>query len=368
MGGLAILKVSDLSAKFGSFALNRISFEVASGHCLALVGPNGSGKTSLLECVAGIRQIESGGIEINGLEVTGLPPEKRCIGYVPQDCLLFPHLTADQNISFALKNNGSDTSGRVKQMMEWLGISHLTGRHIGNLSGGEKQKLALARALIMRPSVLLLDEPFSTVDRASRTKLLTELRMNLDEVSRTLGLTSVYVTHDLAEAQEMGSSIAIMNNGQLEQVGSWEQVLRTPGSLFVANFMGFNVVNGTLTAIESGFAVAQINGQTIRGISDGLKIRDPVIAVVNPQSISLSLEKDIRKPSWRHCKCNVFEGSITGMRKVGSLAQVSIDVGFPLNAEISSDILDELNLTAGSSVFAQFRAAEVSFLRAQHTL
>lgn len=192
----------------------------------------------LLECVAGIRQIESGRIEINGLEVAGLPPEKRRIGYVPQDCLLFPHLTADQNISFGLKSNGSDTAGRMKQMMEWLGIPHLTGRHVSNLSSGEKQKVALGRALIMKPSILLFDEPFSTVDRASRTKLLAELRRDLDEVSRTLSLTSVYVTHDLAEAQVMGSGVAIMNNGQLEQVGSWEHVLRTPGFSLCRQFHG----------------------------------------------------------------------------------------------------------------------------------
>lgn len=362
MGGLAILKVSDLSAKFGSFALNRISFEVASGHCLALVGPNGSGKTSLLECVAGIRQIESGGIEINGLEVTGLPPEKRCIGYVPQDCLLFPHLTADQNISFALKNNGSDTSGRVKQMMEWLGISHLTGRHIGNLSGGEKQKLALARALIMRPSVLLLDEPFSAVDRASRTRLLGELQKTLDEVRRTLGLASIYVTHDLAEAQLMGRTVAIMNSGHVEEVGPWDRVLQTPSSTFVADFMGFNILDGHVTSVEDGLAVVEVCGQSIRGVAGSLTPSEDVIVAVSPHAISLSLERDIRKPSWRHCQCNVFEGSITVIRKTGSVAQVSIDVGFPLNLEVSLDLLDELNLAIGSRIFAQFRASEVSFL------
>jgi len=337
---------------------------VANGDCLALLGPNGSGKTSLLECVAGIREVDSGSIEINGVEVVGLPPEKRLVGYVPQDCLLFPHLTADQNVAFGLRNNGTDATGRVKEMMDWLGVSHLMGRHIGNLSGGEKQKLALARALVMKPSVLLLDEPFSTVDRASKIRLLGELRTSLDEVSRTFRLTSVYVTHDLAEAELMSDTVAIMNNGRLEQVGSWDQVLRTPGSVFVADFMGFNILRGALTAIEGGFAVAEIGGQAIRGIADGLEIRDQVIAAVSPQAISLSLEKGIRKPNWRHCRCNVFEGSITGIRKIGSVTQVSIDVGFPLNAEISSEALEELSLTVGSNVFAQFRAAEVSFLRA----
>ena len=328
------------------------------------MGPTGSGKTSLLECIAGIRTIESGTIEIDGVEVTLFAPEKRRVGYVPQDCLLFPHLTADQNIVFGLKNNGSDAAERVKGMMEWLGISHLVGRHIGNLSGGEKQKVALARALITKPRVLLLDEPFSTVDRPSRTRLLAELRKSLEEVGRTLDLRTVYVTHDLAEAQMIGDKVAIMNNGRVEQVGPWEQVLRTPGSAFVADFMGFNILHGALDSIEDGFAVAKVNGQPILGIGDGLGTGERVIVVVSPQSISLSLERDIRKPSWRHCSCNVFEGSITGMHRIGSVAQVSIDVGFPLNLEMSSDLLDELRLAVGSKVFAQFRAAEVGFLRA----
>jgi len=356
--------VSDLSAKFGAFALQQISFTVANGDCLALVGPNGSGKTSLLECVAGIREVGSGNIEINGVEVTGLRPEKRFVGYVPQDCLLFPHLTADQNVAFGLRNNGPEAAGRVEETMEWLGVSHLMGRHIGNLSGGEKQKLALARALVMKPSVLLLDEPFSTVDRASKTRLLGELRRSLDEISRTFHLTSVYVTHDLAEAELMSVSVGIMNNGRLEQVGSWDQVLRAPGSVFVADFMGLNIVRGVLTGIEGGFAVAEIGGQTMRGIADGLEVHDQVITAVSPQVISLSLERGIRKPNWRHCRCNVFEGSITGIRKIGSVTQVSVDVGFPLKVEISSEALEELNLTVGSNAFAQFRAAEVSFLRA----
>jgi len=155
-----------------------------------------------------------------------------------------------------------------------------------------------------------------------------------------------------------------MNNGRVEQVGPWGQVLRTPGSPFVAEFMGFNILHGALASIEDGFAVAKVNGQAILGIGDGLRIGEPVIVVVSPQSISLSLEREIRKPSWRQCNCNVFEGLIIGMRRIGPVAQVSIDVGFPLNLEISSDLLDELRLAVGSKVFAQSRVAEVVFLRA----
>ena len=328
------------------------------------MGPNGSGKTTLLESIAGIRQIESGKIEFNGTEVTHLAPEKRQVGYVPQDCLLFPHLTVEQNIAFGKRDPSADAAKEVKEMMESLGISHLAGRNIVGLSGGEKQKAALARALIMRPRVLLLDEPFSTVDRASRTRLLGELRKSLDEVSHTLRLASVYVTHDLAEAQLMSGQVAIMNNGSIEQVGSWDQVLQAPRSTFVADFMGFNVLRGRVTSAMNGIAVVEVAGQSIEGPASGLTVGEEALAVLRPQAISISLGRDIRKPSWRHCQCNVFKGSITGMRKMGSFAQVSIDVGFPLNFEMSSELVDELNLAIGSSIFAQFRASEVSFLRA----
>lgn len=336
---------------------------MADGQSLAVVGPNGSGKTTLLECIAGIRQIESGTIGFNGTDVTRLPPEKRQVGYVPQDCLLFPHLTVDQNIAFGQKNPSTDGKDEVKEMMKWLGISHLVNRSTKSLSGGEKQKVALARALMTRPRVLLLDEPFSSVDRVSRSKLLGEMRNLLDQVSRRFELASLYVTHDLAEAQLMSERVAIMNKGRIEQVGRWDEILQTPKSAFVADFMGFNILSGTLSSIGASFAVASVEGQSVQGIANGLAVGERVIVVVRPQAISLSLGMDNAKPSWRHCQCNILEASITAVRKMGSIAQVSIDAGFPLSVEIGSDLIDELNLAAGSTVFAHFRASEVSFLR-----
>lgn len=348
----------------GRFELNKISFNAADSECLALVGPNGSGKTTLLECVAGIRRIESGKIELNELDITYLPPEKRRVGYVPHDCLLFPHLTVDRNIAFGQRDSGTKAHDRVKKMMDWLGIPHLSGRSTRALSGGEKQKVALARALVTNPRLLLLDEPFSSVDRASKARLLEDMRKTVEEVSHTSGLTSIYVTHDLAEAQLMSSRVAIMNNGRVEQVGPWERVLQNPESTFVAGFMGFNMLRGTLTSVEDGFAIAEIKGKTVHGVATRPVIGEPVVAVVRPQAILLSLERDGAKPSWRHCRCNVLGASIVSVHKMGSVAQLSIDVGFPLNVETASDQVDDLNLAVGSGVFAHFRAAEVSFLHA----
>lgn len=315
-----------------------------------------------MECITGIRKIAHGKIEINGIDATHLAPEKRKVGYVPQDCLLFPHLTVDQNIGFGLGNKTRETMNRVRQIMEWLSISNFMGRRIDGLSGGEKQKIALARALVMRPSILLLDEPFSTVDRFSRTRLLRDLRKNLDEVHHTLHLTSIYVTHDLGDAQVLGDKVAIMNGGHIEQVGSWERILQTPNSTFVADFMGFNILHGHVISVEDDFAIVEIGRQRIRAMPVSVTPGNDVVVFVRPQAISLSLEKEIRKPGWRPCKCNVLEGSITEIHKMGSVAQIQVDTGFPLNLEVSSDILDELNLVIGKRIFAQFRASEVSIL------
>ena len=172
----------------------------------------------------------------------------------------------------------------------------------------------------------------------------------------------------MADAQLMAGQVAIMNDGSIEQVGSWDRVLQTPSSTFVADFMGFNIIDGNVTAKEGGFWVVSVKGQNIRGIGDNLTVGERVVAAVRPQAISLSHERNIRKQNWRHCQCNVLEGSIVEMREIGSVAQISIDVGFPLSLEMSSDLVEELSLTVGRDIFAQFRASEVSLLHSQHVM
>ena len=350
--------------KLGDFALDRINFEVAGGECIALVGPNGSGKTTLLESIAGIHQIGTGRIEINGVDVTRLAPENRKVGYVPYDCLLFPHLRVDQNIGFGLRNKDAIAKRQISGIMDWLDISHLKDRSTKGLSAGEKQKVALARALVRHPDVLLLDEPFSAVDANSRMQLVEDLQRILSQARSTYGYASVYVSHDLSEAQLMTSQVAIMNSGSVEHVGSWEETIRDPKSRFVAEFMGYNIIHGHIDSIENGFAIIEAEGQTLCAVSTGLMPGQDTIVVVKPQSISLSLDRSVRKKSWCHCKCNVIEGSVAAIRGKGSLAQVSIDAGFALSLNVGLDVLEELELGLGSKVFAQFKASDVTLLPA----
>ena len=350
--------------KLGNFALGRINFEVASGECIALVGPNGSGKTTLLESIAGIHQIGNGRIEINGTDVTRLAPENRKVGYVPYDCLLFPHLRVDQNIGFGLRNKDAEVKRQISEMMDWLDISRLKDRSTKGLSAGEKQKVALARALVRYPDVLLLDEPFSAVDANSRIQLVEDLQRILSQARSTYNLASVYVSHDLSEAQLMANQVAIMNSGSIEHVGSWQETIREPKSRFVAEFMGYNIIHGHVASIENGFATIEAGGQTLCAVSTELMPGQDTTVVVKPQSISLSSDRGIGKKSWCHCKCNVIEGSVSVIRGKGSMAQVSIDAGFALSLDVGLNVLEELELGLGSKVFAQFKASDVTLIPA----
>ncbi|MEM3652963.1 MAG: ABC transporter ATP-binding protein, partial [Nitrososphaerales archaeon] len=194
-----MISVSNLSIKLDGFSLRDVNFAVKGGECLTIVGPNGSGKTTLLECIAGLRRPQQGKIVIGEIDATHLPPEKRRIGYVPQDYVLFPHLNVEENVAFGLKNK--DGLNKAREIMNWLNIHNLANRNVRSLSGGEKQKVALARALAVNPKVLLLDEPLAALDPLSRERLRKELKELISKILNTLSIPVIYVTHDLSEAE-----------------------------------------------------------------------------------------------------------------------------------------------------------------------
>jgi ABC-type sugar transport system ATPase subunit len=187
----------------GSFKLSNVQLSVAAGEYVALMGRTGEGKTSLLECLAGLRDPASGSVLLAGRDITQLPPADRGIGYVPQDLALFPHLTVQQNLAFSLKVRGIPEQGQVHQLAEWLGISHLLTRRVTTLSGGEAQRTALGRALTSQPAVLLLDEPFSALDEVTRSQMYELMR----SIRSKTELTVLHVTHSRAEALELADRI-----------------------------------------------------------------------------------------------------------------------------------------------------------------
>jgi len=246
------LHVENLSFRIGSFRLGPLDLAVEEGEAFVVLGPPGSGKTLLLECICGLLRPESGRIRISGKDVTAVPPGKRGIGYVPQDYALFPHLTVEGNILFGLgRRGGRDREARRKALETagLLGIEGLLGRDVRGLSGGERQRVALARALARRPGILLLDEPVSALDEATREKVLGELR----DLQRALGFTMVYVCHNLEEAFGVAHRAGLMGGGRFLQVGTMGDLLRRPRSLFAARFMRCeNILAGEASPLPGG--------------------------------------------------------------------------------------------------------------------
>ncbi|MHC4227021.1 MAG: ABC transporter ATP-binding protein [Planctomycetota bacterium] len=227
-----MIRTEEISFSVGTFQLQRLSIEIAKGEYLILLGPPGSGKTVFLECLCGLKRLESGRIYIDGRDVTGLEPRLRGIGYVPQDYALFPHLTVEQNIAFGLRVRGR-TEEKIAETADMLGIRQLMSRSIAGLSGGEKQRVALARALVLQPKILLLDEPVCALDEVTRQEICAQLLA----IQRKLGLTTIHVSHNLEEAFSVADRAAILHRGVLQQIGPMDELVSKPNSEFVARFM-----------------------------------------------------------------------------------------------------------------------------------
>lgn len=231
-----MLKVEKLTVKCGAFTLKDISFEVARGEFFVLLGPTGAGKTVLLETIAGLHSPTRGRVFLGGQDVTLLPPERRGIAIVYQDYALFPHLKVKENITYALRFR-RHSERKIKgwrEVVDLLGIGHLLARYPGSLSGGEKQRVALARALAAQPQMLLLDEPLSALDPATREEIERELK----KLHVALGLTTVMVTHNFSEVFALADQVAVIFDGALAQVGTPQEVFRNPKSREVARFVG----------------------------------------------------------------------------------------------------------------------------------
>ncbi|MDI6774843.1 MAG: ATP-binding cassette domain-containing protein [Verrucomicrobiota bacterium] len=230
-----MIRITDLDYVVGAFRL-RITLEVSDGEYFVLLGPTGSGKTAAIECLAGLRRPRSGRIEISGWDATRAEPRRRMVGYVPQDYALFMRRSVRRNIGFGPEVRGRSRAeiGRaVEEAARLVGIEKLLDRRIPGLSGGERQRVALARALATRPEALILDEPVSALDEATRETVCGELR----RLQRELKLTTIHVSHNIEEAFSVADRAAVMRNGRIEQVGRMEELLRRPRNEFVARFM-----------------------------------------------------------------------------------------------------------------------------------
>lgn len=256
-----------------NFALRGVDLTVREGEILALVGPTGAGKTTLLNVIAGLVPYR-GKVTIGGRPVDHLPPEKRQIGYLFQGLALFPHMTVWDNVAFGLKAKGlkgKELEGRVKEVLELLRIYHLRQRYPKDLSGGEAQRVALGRALAPWPKVLLLDEPFSKLDLRTSKYLRTEFK----RLQKSLKMTTLFVTHNVTEAFEIGNRVALMAEGKIQQVGTLEELLFKPANDTVSQYFGGpNVFEcHSLTPLYSGLAQVDVGGLSLLVPYTGKRIK-----------------------------------------------------------------------------------------------
>ncbi|ASY10812.1 ABC transporter ATP-binding protein [Candidatus Planktophila lacus] len=256
------LILTRITKEYGDFkAVDDLSLTIPKGSFFALLGPSGCGKTTTLRMIAGLEEPTIGSIHLGETDITTTKPYQRPINTVFQNYALFPHLTIFENIAFGLRRRGiKDVDAEVNKVLNLVELPHLAGRKPTQLSGGQQQRIALARAIVNRPALLLLDEPLGALD----LKLRRQMQIELKWIQKEVGLTFVHVTHDQEEAMTMADTIAVMNEGKIEQMGSPADLYDNPETAFVANFLGqSNLIKGTITGNDGDSIIADLYGQKI---------------------------------------------------------------------------------------------------------
>jgi molybdopterin-binding protein len=351
-----MIQLNDICKSFKEKeVLRSLNLNVKKGEMFVLLGSSGCGKTTTLSIIAGLIREDKGDIYVDGSRINDIPPHKREIGFVFQNYALFPHLNIYENIEFGLKARHKRRNNRneVKRALELVGLDGFDNKNPMKLSGGEQQRVALARALVTEPECILMDEPLSNLDAMVRERLRHEMK----QLQKDVGLTTIYVTHDQVEAMMLGDRIAVLNNGQNEEVGTPEKIFYKPQREFVARFTGMkNIFNGKITTLDEEGGVMQISTENFELTAvlipsiEGTHVK----ACVRPEEIILM--KSDQKTSAR----NEIAGRIITIFPNGPLMRVLVDVG---EDEISVDITRlatrDLGLKKGDKVIMKFKATSV---------
>jgi len=345
-----VLHIESLSITLGEFSVRDVSLEVKPNEFFIILGPTGAGKTILLETIAGLHVPDTGRISLGDREITRCEPRERNIGMVYQDYMLFPHLTVAENIAFGLRQRNVPYDKQrelVNEMSTLLEIGHLAGRYPGSLSGGEQQRVALARALVLRPAILLLDEPMSALDSHTRERM----RGELSRIRRLTGTTVIQITHHFDDVFALADRIAIMREGGIVQVGETSEVFLHPADTFVAEFLGIgNIIRGSSARSGNIAKITTAHGPAFFAASD---IVGDVVVTLHAEDVILS------KAPFDSSARNCLPGTVSEIIPSGSTVRVILDAGFPLTALLTRESCCDLDLEPGNMVYATFKATAV---------
>ncbi len=351
-----MIRAENVSFRIGDFHLRDITLDVKPGEYFVLMGPPGSGKTIFLECLCGLKRVDSGRIIIDRRDATRLEPRARAIGYVPQDYALFPHYDVEHNINFGLKRTAvpADTARRkTKEVADLLGIGHLLKRSVGGLSGGERQRVALARAVVVEPKVLLLDEPVSALDEPTRRMVCSELRA----LQRKLGVSTVHITHNCEEAFSVADRGAVLHQGGLQQTGTLTELFRKPCNEFVARFMSCeNICEGEVVADARKPDRTTLKVARTQFVVPGC-FEGKVKFIVRPENIRLSRSRaDLAEGD------TALELRLARATDCGVYVRVELDGAMPLVSTVSHAAFGELRAEVGDTLVATIRRGAVHVL------
>ena len=342
------LSIRNLTKEYAGFtAVSELTLDVPKGELIAFLGPSGCGKTTSLRMIAGLVPATSGRILVGGRDLTSVPAHRRDMGLVFQSYALFPHMSVAGNVAFGLKMRKVSRAETAERVREAIALVHLQGREDrrpGQLSGGQQQRVALARALVVRPQILLLDEPLSNLDAKLRDEMRTEIR----DIQQRLGITAIFVTHDQSEALTMCDKVAVLNGGALEQIGTPQDLYERPATPFVANFVGRT----------NQLAAHAVQGEVSLG---GARLvlpecrSGPVELMIRPHRIRLT---DGHPPTCGDVSDHVVGGTVQRATYAGDLLQYEVDIGGQTMLVERSTMADDAILDVGTPVTLAWRAED----------
>ncbi|MHB1306944.1 MAG: ABC transporter ATP-binding protein [Limisphaerales bacterium] len=351
-----MLEVESLTVVAGAFRLREVNLTVAEGECHAVLGPSGSGKSTLLNAILGVLPPESGHLRLGGVDLAGVPIERRGLGYVPQQLGLFPHLSVRDNLAYSARARGVPTTRfqpLVDKLVATMGLGALLDRRPATLSGGERQRVGLVRALASQPRLVLLDEPFTALNQSLRRELWWLTR----ELQREWRLTVLLITHDLTEAYFLADRVTVLLEGRVVQQGGKAEVYGRPAAPEVARFLGVETLQpGRVVSLSEGLATVEVGSARLTALAQ-TGLRDKVLVSIRGEDVTLE-----RGGGAAGSARNRLPARVVSVQPGRPLLCVELDAGFPLFAFITRPACEELELREGVAVTAVIKAPAVHLI------